>query len=91
MVIRDSVKVLKNFIDWLRYDVIDRQFPIKKISTLTTLTTMLWVKKWQKATRSEKEVMVNEMKKLQKEAEDQELLQNSRPIGIEGEDDEKFI
>ena len=35
--------------------------------------------------------MVNEMKKLQKEAEDQELLKNSRPIGIEGEDDEKFI
>ena len=88
MVIRDSVKVLKNFIDWLRYDVIDRQFPIKKLSTLMTLTTLLWVKKWQRATRIEKEVMVNEMKKLQKEAEDQELLKNSRPIGIEGEDDE---
>jgi len=88
LVIRDSIKVTKNFIDWLRYDVITRDFPIKKYSTLTTLAIMLWAKKYQKANTTDKQIMLDEMKGIQKIAEEEGLLKNSRPIGENEEEDD---
>lgn len=83
---RSGVRVLQHFLDWLRYDIIKKTFPIKNHSTLATLAMYKWIKDFLKATEFEKTEMVNEMKDLQQEAEKMDFLHHSRPIG--GDDDE---
>lgn len=80
-----NIKFTKKFRNWLDDSVLQSTFAIKTKSQLATLCTIWWVKKYQKANPSEKEEMINDMKKLRADCENDGILHNSREIQ---EDDE---
>jgi hypothetical protein len=77
---RESIKVLRKFRDHFKWTLSSPTSPIKSLSQLVTLSSMKWIKDYEKATPYEKRKMIDEMKILQKEAERKEFLHNSREI-----------
>ncbi len=77
---RETVKVVGEFRDFLKHIVTDPEFPIKTISQFVTLSSLKWLKIYDKATLDQKRKLVDEMIRLQKQAEDDGYLHNSREI-----------
>ncbi len=77
---RATVKVVPTFRDYLKHIVSDPNFPIKSVHQLVTLTSIKWLKNYEKATLDEKDRMVSEMIRIQKQAEDDGFLHNSREM-----------
>lgn len=77
---RESIKVLRKFRDHFKWILSSPTSPIKSLSQLVTLSSMKWMKDYEKASTFEKRKMIEEMKALQKEAERKEFLHNSREI-----------
>ena len=77
---RDSIRVVKGFLNWLQDDVLKSTFPIKYKSTLVTLCTLKFVRDYNHANNNEKDEMMKEMQRLQKQAEEDGILENSREI-----------
>jgi len=82
---RETVKVVGKFRDYLKHIVTDPEFPIKTISQLITLSTIKWLKTYDKSTLDQKSKMVDEMIKFQQEAEEDGHLHNSREIKNDSE------
>ncbi len=80
MVHRDSIRVVRGFLNWLQDDVLKSSFPIRYKATLVTLCTMKFVNEYNMANNSEKERLIKEMQRLQKKAEEDGILENSREI-----------
>ena len=74
---RATVKVVPAFRDYLKHIVTDPTFPIKSVHQLVTLTSIKWLKNYEKATLDDKDRMVNEMIRIQRQAEDDGFLHNS--------------
>lgn len=77
---RDTVKVVSEFKDFVKYIVNNPKFPIKTISQLLTLSTMYWLKLYDSATDEEKKIMVEDIRKLKNQAEKKGYLHNSREV-----------
>ena len=77
---RETVKVVGEFRDFIRHVVTDPEFPIKTITQIVTLSTLKWLKNYDKSTQDQKKKLVDEMIRLQKQAEDDGYLHNSREI-----------
>ncbi len=77
---RDSIKVYRKFRDHFKWLLSDPTSPIKSLSQLVTLSSMKWVKEYESANPAQKKRMIEEMRSLQKEAENKEFLHNSREI-----------
>jgi len=78
--VRETVKVVGVFRDYIRHVVTDPEFPIKTITQIVTLSTLKWLKNYDKSTQDQKKKLVDEMIRLQKQAEDDGYLHNSREI-----------
>jgi len=77
---RETVKVVGEFRDFIRHVVTDPEFPIKTITQIVTLSTLKWLKNYDKSTQDQKKKLVDEMIRLQKQAEEDGYLHNSREI-----------
>jgi len=77
---RETVKVVGEFRDFIRHVVTDPEFPIKTITQIVTLSTLKWLKNYDRSTQDQKKKLVDEMIRLQKQAEEDGYLHNSREI-----------
>ncbi len=77
---RETVKVVGEFRDFIRHVVTDPEFPIKTITQIVTLSTLKWLKNYDKSTKDQKKKLVEEMIRLQMQAEVDGYLHNSREI-----------
>ncbi len=77
---RATVKVVPTFRDYLKHIVSDPTFPIKSVHQLVTLASIKWLKNYEKATLDEKDRMVSEMTRIQRQAEEDGFLHNSREM-----------
>lgn len=77
---RATVKVSSTFRDFLKHIVSDPVFPIKSVQQLVTLTSMEWLKDFNRGTQNEKRLMIEQLKKVQTEAEAKNYLHNSREM-----------
>ena len=77
---RATVKVMPTFRDFLMHLVSDPNFPVKSVHQLITLTSIKWIESYRKATPVQKKIMVNDLKRIQKSAEQDNFLHNSREM-----------
>lgn len=77
---RQTVKVVKNFRDFVLHKVTEPDFPIKAVGQLMTLSTLHWLKIYESSSEDVKKEMIAEMKRLRAQAEKKEYLRNSREI-----------
>ena len=82
---RETVKVVREFRDFVKYVVTNPKFPIKTVSQLLTLSTLYWLKLYDSATEQEKKSMVEEIRKLKNQAEKKGYLHNSREVAENAE------
>jgi len=77
---RATVKVVPTFRDFLKHIVSDPDFPIKSVHQLITLTSIKWIENYKKANLQEKKSMIEELKIIQTDAEQNQFLHNSREM-----------
>lgn len=85
---RDSLKIQDKFRDWLKYDIIKKNFPVKAMNVLAVLATRIWVRRFLNASPTEKLQMIQELIREREAAEQDGHLHNSRQIEEIGEEDE---
>lgn len=77
---RATVKVNPTFRDFLKHIVSDPDFPVKSVHQLITLTSIKWIEAYRKAPKVQKQTMINELKLIQRQAERNSFLHNSREM-----------
>ena len=77
---RATVKVSPTFRDYLKHIVSDPDFPVKSVHQLITLTSIKWIENFVKASPEEKKSLIEELKKIQHNAEEKNYLHNSREM-----------
>lgn len=77
---RATVKVVPTFRDFLKHIVSDPDFPIKSVHQLITLTSIKWIENFRKASKKQQASMIEELKKIQEDAERKNFLHNSREM-----------
>jgi len=82
---RETVKVVKEFRDFVKYVVANPKFPIRTVTQLLTLSTMYWLRLYDSASEHEKKTMIEDIRKLKNQAEKKGYLHNSKEIADNAE------
>lgn len=80
--VKRPIKVIKNFITWVKHVSTDEDFPFPYVSSYITIAAKRLAEQWEKAKKDpeKKKEFINELKKDAKDLCDKGFLQNPRGV-----------